>query len=81
LSKRLNISLEGEWMVAITVIPVEASLLSIDMILRAVVLSSPLVGSSIRIRLGLEISSYPMEVRFLSPPEIPLILTPPILVC
>ena len=48
------------------------------MIFNAVELSRPLVGSSQRRRLGSVISSYPILVLFLSPPEIPLTRTPPI---
>ena len=42
--------------------------------------SSPVVGSSKKIRFGSVISSTPMEVLFLSPPETPFIKGPPILV-
>lgn len=42
--------------------------------------SRPVVGSSRKIRLGSVISSTPIEVRFLSPPETPLTSGPPILV-
>jgi hypothetical protein len=38
------------------------------------------VGSSKKIKLGFEISSTPIEVLFLSPPETPFIRSPPILV-
>ena len=47
------------------------------MILKAVELSSPLVGSSQSNRLGSVISSYPILVLFLSPPDIPLNKVPP----
>jgi hypothetical protein len=47
---------------------------------RAVEESSPLVGSSSRISGGSVINSYPIEVLFLSPPEIPRIIQPPTLV-
>jgi hypothetical protein len=57
-----------------------ASFLRSCTILRAVELSRPLVGSSRRITTGSVINSYPIEVLFLSPPEIPLRRTPPILV-
>jgi hypothetical protein len=43
--------------------------------------SKPVVGSSRNIRLGSVMSSTPIEVLFLSPPEIPLISGPPIFVC
>lgn len=39
--------------------------------------SSPDVGSSRKITWGSEISSKAMEVRFLYPPETPLMMTPP----
>lgn len=42
--------------------------------------SRPVVGSSRKIRLGSVISSTPIEVRFLSPPETPFTSGPPILV-
>ncbi len=40
-----------------------------------------MVGSSRNNKLGLVNNSTPIEVRFLSPPEIPLKSPPPILVC
>ena len=46
----------------------------------AVLESSPDVGSSKIRRLGLVISSYPIETRFLSPPDTPFLKTPPIIV-
>ena len=46
----------------------------------AVELSSPDVGSSSSSKLGSVISSYPIQVRFLSPPEIDFRVNPPILV-
>jgi len=49
-------------------------------ILREVVESKPLVGSSISIRAGFEISSYPIDIRFRSPPETPFFIHPPIIV-
>lgn len=39
---------------------------------KAVVESKPVVGSSRKMMLGFVISSTPIEVRFLSPPLIPL---------
>jgi len=57
-----------------------ASFFSILIIFNEVVESKPLVGSSQRSKLGSVISSYPILVLFLSPPEIPLTRTPPILV-
>ena len=67
-------------MVHMTVLPLWASFFSNCTILSAVELSSPLVGSSSRMTTGSVISSYPIEVLFLSPPEIPFSMTPPILV-
>ena len=62
------------------VMPALASVFSKFIILRAVELSRPLVGSSRRISCGSVISSYPIQVLFLSPPEIDLSVNPPILV-
>lgn len=42
--------------------------------------SRPVVGSSRKIKFGSVISSTPIEVRFLSPPETPFTRGPPILV-
>lgn len=42
--------------------------------------SRPVVGSSKNIKLGSVISSTPIEVLFLSPPDTPLIKGPPIFV-
>ena len=42
--------------------------------------SSPVVGSSRKIKLGSVINSTPIEVRLRSPPETPLTRGPPILV-
>jgi hypothetical protein len=47
---------------------------------RAVVESSPVVGSSKKIIPGFVISSTPIDVRFLYPPEIPFMKAFPILV-
>jgi len=47
----------------------------------ALKLSSPEVGSSKRIKLGSVISSTPIAVLFLSPPEIVLLNTLPTGVC
>ena len=41
--------------------------------------SKPEVGSSKIMALGLVTSSKPIDVLFLSPPEIPFILIPPII--
>ena len=50
------------------------------MIYKAVEESSPLVGSSNKRRLGFVMSSYPIEVLFLSPPDNPLMKNPPTIV-
>jgi len=42
--------------------------------------SRPVVGSSRKIKFGSVMSSTPIDVRFLSPPETPLTSGPPILV-
>lgn len=57
-----------------------ASFLSILMIFKDVVLSNPEVGSSHRRKLGSVINSYPIEVLFLSPPERPFTICPPMIV-
>ena len=44
----------------------------------AVYESRPVVGSSRKIKLGFVINSTPIEHLFLSPPETPLIVYPPI---
>ncbi len=49
-------------------------------IYKALKLSKPDVGSSNRIRLGLVISSTPIAVLFLSPPDIVFYITLPITV-
>lgn len=59
------------------VVPFYASFFSNYTILKAVCESRPEVGSSKNNILGLDISSYPIEVLFFSPPESPLIRTPP----
>jgi len=66
--------------VLITVLPDVAKSLSTSMTLVAVKESKPVVGSSKKIRFGFVINSTPIEVLFLSPPEIPLRSAPPILV-
>ena len=57
-----------------------ASFFSISIILSAVELSKPLVGSSHNNTLGSVINSYPILVLFLSPPDIPFSVTPPMIV-
>ena len=59
------------------VVPFDASFLSNYIILKAVCESKPEVGSSKNNILGLDISSYPIDVLFFSPPDSPLIKTPP----
>lgn len=63
------------------VLPVLASSLKISITDVAVNESNPVVGSSKKTRFGSVISSTPMEVLFLSPPDTPLTKGPPILVC
>jgi hypothetical protein len=67
-------------MVAMIVIPLRASFFSNLTIDIAVNESSPDVGSSKKMILGLVISSYPIEVLFLSPPDIPLTRSVPTIV-
>lgn len=67
-------------MVQIIVLPLCANSLRVSTTEVAVNESSPVVGSSRKMRLGSVISSTPIEVLFLSPPETPLISGPPILV-
>ena len=43
--------------------------------------SNPEVGSSNKIQQGSDTSSIPIEVLFLSPPDSPLKMKPPIFVC
>lgn len=68
-------------MVLMTVLPsLLAKSPNVSMTDVAVNESSPVVGSSKKMRLGSVINSTPIDVRFLSPPETPLISGPPILV-
>ena len=62
------------------VLPLSAKFFSISTTISAVNESSPVVGSSKKIRLGFVISSTPIEVLFLSPPDTPLTRGPPIFV-
>lgn len=62
------------------VLPVLASSLKISITEVAVNESKPVVGSSKKTRFGSVISSTPMDVLFLSPPDTPLTKGPPILV-
>lgn len=67
-------------MVLTIVLPSTASLFKRSITYSAVDESSPVVGSSKKIKLGLVSSSTPMLALFLSPPETPLIYVFPILV-
>jgi hypothetical protein len=67
-------------MVLMTVLPLIARSFKVSITEVAVNESSPVVGSSKKIRLGSVISSTPIEVLFLSPPDTPLTKGPPILV-
>jgi len=67
-------------MVDMTVLPVCARSLRVSMTDVAVNESKPVVGSSKKMRLGSVISSTPIEVLFLSPPDTPFTRGPPILV-
>ena len=71
-------SAEGWWIVARIDIPLFASYLNILEIYSAVCESRPEVGSSRISKLGFVISSYPIEVLFLSPPDSPFLMTFPI---
>lgn len=62
------------------VLPVKAKSLRISITEVAVNESRPVVGSSKKIKFGSVMSSTPIEVLFLSPPETPLTKGPPILV-
>ena len=72
-SKELKISVEGWWIVDITLTPLRLSSFSNSTTCRAVELSNPVVGSSKKSIEGLVSSSTPIDVLFLSPPETPLI--------
>ena len=67
-------------MVLTIVLPLIAKSFRISMTEVAVKESKPVVGSSKKIKLGSVISSTPIEVLFLSPPDTPLIRGPPIFV-
>lgn len=79
-SNSLKISDDGWWMVLTTFTPRSASCLRFSITCSAVEESNPVVGSSKNSKLGFESSSTPIEVRFLSPPEIPFIKLFPIMV-
>ena len=80
LSKELKISVEGWWIVDITLTPLRLRILSNSTTCKAVELSRPVVGSSKNNIDGFVRSSTPMEVLFLSPPEMPRIKELPTLV-
>ena len=71
---------DGWWIVEITVLPYWASFFNSKITCKAVVESNPVVGSSKKIIPGFVTSSTPIDVLFLSPPEIPLMKVFPILV-
>jgi hypothetical protein len=68
-------------MVVITVLPEAAKATRICTTLKAITASKPVVGSSKKSNVGSVKSSIPIHVLFFSPPEIPLIKTPPIFEC
>ena len=76
-SNSLKISEEGWWIVETTLTPHLDRCLRSSITERAVEESSPVVGSSRKSIEGFVSSSTPIEVRFLSPPEIPLIISFP----
>lgn len=67
-------------MVLMIVLPDWDSSFNVSITDVAVKESRPVVGSSKKIKVGSVISSTPMDVLFLSPPETPLTRGPPILV-
>mmetsp|Transcript_111001 Transcript_111001/g.320787 ORF Transcript_111001/g.320787 Transcript_111001/m.320787 type:complete len:227 (-) Transcript_111001:194-874(-) len=67
-------------MTAITVLPESARLRSVSTTPVAAVLSKPLVGSSRKITLGLEMSSQAIASRRRSPPDIPRTFASPTIV-
>lgn len=80
LSKLLNISDEGWWIVLTIVLPFYANLFNKSITYNAVDESKPVVGSSKKIKLGLVSNSTPILALFLSPPDTPLIYVFPTLV-
>ena len=62
------------------VLPFLASLFKVSTIYKALKLSRPDVGSSNRITDGLVMISTPIDVLFLSPPDISFLVTDPIIV-
>lgn len=79
-SSKLKMSEFGWCIVHTTVLPELAKSDKISTIFVAVNESSPVVGSSKNIRLGSVINSTPIDVRLRSPPETPLMSSPPIVV-
>jgi len=79
-SKFVKISEEGWWIVETTLTPLRLSTFSKAITYKAVELSNPVVGSSRNSIEGLVSNSTPIDVLFLSPPEIPLIKEFPTLV-
>mmetsp|Transcript_69608 Transcript_69608/g.163479 ORF Transcript_69608/g.163479 Transcript_69608/m.163479 type:complete len:203 (+) Transcript_69608:607-1215(+) len=78
LSKRWKTSEDGWWMVQSTLQPsLKASNLNFWMTVCAANESSPVVGSSRKMSLGCTISSIATQVRFFSPPEMPLMRSSP----
>ena len=70
----------GWWITATTAVPSSASCLSSATTCCAWKASRPEVGSSRKSRLGLPMSSQPMESRLRSPPEMPRRLASPTIV-
>lgn len=63
-----------------TVLPQAAMSLKTDTTVVAVNESKPVVGSSRKIKSGSVMISTPIDAHFLSPPDTPLTIGPPILV-
>ncbi|RDY09537.1 hypothetical protein CR513_06082, partial [Mucuna pruriens] len=79
--KSFTILNPGWWILRIMVLPlVSAMTLSMSIICKAEVLSSPEVGSSRMSTFGSCMTSTPMETLRLSPPDMPRTLSSPILV-
>ena len=62
------------------VLPDLAKSFKTSIMFKAIYESSPVVGSSRKIKFGFVTSSTPIDVLLRSPPEIPLMSGPPILV-
>ena len=80
LSNLNKSSADGWCIVARMLMPLSASSLRHYTTRKAEAESRPLVGSSSKSKDGFVISSYAIEVRFLSPPDMPLCIHPPIYV-